>query len=238
MPDDVLVMILSRLIVKDAVVTGSLSTRWKHLWRNLTRLDFDGTESLNKIGNDEMLCGLERGKFVNQVNNVISSHNHGMVQRFRVRFDLDCSYSECIDEWIQFAIDKKVEVLELNLAKEKNAIVKLPNVKKLMLVIVVEEDNSLLEYTSIARACPKLETFSVSPHWYSPKKRRRKVRHVVAPEGHKHLKLLEIVGYYGRISDLELAVYAIDNAVGCKKIVIDPVCDAFAYNFSKREEAA
>lgn len=55
MPDDVRVIILSRLSVKDVVVTSSLSTRWEHLWRNLTRLNFEGTEALNKMPNDECI---------------------------------------------------------------------------------------------------------------------------------------------------------------------------------------
>ncbi|GKF87306.1 hypothetical protein Tco_0258183, partial [Tanacetum coccineum] len=46
-----------------------------------------------------------------------------------------------------------------------------------------------------------------------------------------------------QISDLELAVYVIDNAVALRKIVIDPVCAASrgnltAEDFLKREQAA
>lgn len=59
---------------------------------------------------------------------------------------------------------------------------------------------------------------------------------------YQHLELLEIVGYYGRISDLELVVYVIENAVALKKIVINPVChgpyDDFAEEDLEREEAA
>ncbi|KAK1431572.1 hypothetical protein QVD17_08032 [Tagetes erecta] len=141
-----------------------------------------------------------------------------------------------------------LEVLVLNIGSAKkglnvNAILKLPKVKKLMLIIGAEEDDSLLEYTSIAQACLSLETFSISLHWCSLMKKRRKVRHVAAPHLHKHLKFLEIIGYYGRISDLELAVYVIDNAVALKKITIDPCCHASEgrltrEDFLKREQAA
>ncbi|XP_076951776.1 FBD-associated F-box protein At5g22730-like [Bidens hawaiensis] len=396
MPDDVLLMILSRLIVKDAVVTGSLSTRWKHLWRNSSQLNFDGTETLDKMGDDEMLCDLERRKFIKQVNDVISSHN-GMVQLFRIRFELDSSCSECVNEWVQFAIERKVRALELNLLDKSNgvrdidknynfmlpsinamsltlkvlilrsvnlneptlnailknspllegismfgsilfrhirfggrginlkkfqlvacsgiesvslfnfdlkffqyhgqkielhltdlpklailgfgdtsvglennvfrkisfcasyledlllevrhpekklddnAILKFPNVKKLKLAVGAEEDNCLLEFMSIAQACPRLETFSISLIWLSPLKRRRKVRRVVAPEGHRHLKIVEINGYPGRISNLELAVYAIDNAVALKDIIIVPGYHSYGvttYEKLKRERAA
>ncbi|KAI7726506.1 hypothetical protein M8C21_027165 [Ambrosia artemisiifolia] len=114
-PDDVLVMILSLMPIKDAAVTSSLSTRWRYLWRNLIRLNFDGTEILDKMANDEVLCDLEVNKYINQVSNVISSYNHSKVHDFRVCFDLDDSASEEIDEWIEFALGKKVERLELDL---------------------------------------------------------------------------------------------------------------------------
>lgn len=55
----------------------------------------------------------------------------------------------------------------------------------------------------------------------SPSKRRRKIRQ--APKcTHKFLRLVEFVGYYGRTSDAELAVYFFENAVALRKIVIDP----------------
>lgn len=44
----------------------------------------------------------------------------------------------------------------------------------------------------------------------------------VASHPHKNLKTLEILGYYGRVSDFELVLYAIENAAGLKKILIDP----------------
>ncbi|KAI3783516.1 hypothetical protein L1987_42600 [Smallanthus sonchifolius] len=363
------------------------------------------TDFISRMPDDVLvmiLSHIEGAKYINQVNGVINSYNNPRVQVFQIRFDLDYSYSDDIDEWIQFALDKKVEKLELNLLdngysirdpaenydfalpspsamvgqtlslkklsltgvnlneptlnrilknsphlrtlfmcrselfprihvggqdiklkhlkmvdcsgfesisfygfelvsftycgpeiefhltdlpklKELdigevslglennvfsqisscalslqvlildmwspkkglnvNAIIKLPNVKKLMLVMGAEEDDSLLQFTSIAQACPSLETFSISLHWYAPMKRRRKVRHVAAPHLHEHLKVLEIIGYYGRISDLELAVYVIDNAVALQKIVIDPIChacdgDVTAQDFFKGVKAA
>ncbi|KAI7752293.1 hypothetical protein M8C21_012806 [Ambrosia artemisiifolia] len=384
MPDDVLVMILSRMPIKDAAVTGSLSTRWRFVWRGVTRLNFNGIKSS------------ARDKYISQVYGVISSYNHPRVHEFRIHFKFDSSYSKDIDEWIQFALNKKVEKLKMTLMRrvpskhydfrlplsnamavemlflkviflrgvnlneqtlstilknsphlvkfcmydsyiftrihvggqeinlkhfklvgcfgfesislygfdlvsftysgdeielrltdlpklkeldigevsvgfennvfsqisscalylqvlvldmwsakglDVNAIIKLPNVKKLMLVMGAEEDDCLLEYTSLAQACPSLETFSISLHWCSPMKRRRKVRRVAAPNVHQHLRVLEIIGYYGRISDLELAVYAIDNSAALKKIVIDPCCHASEVDFTredflKKEQAA
>ncbi|GJW43813.1 F-box domain containing protein [Tanacetum coccineum] len=48
-----------------------------------------------------------------------------------------------------------------------NSIPKLPNVKRLVLRIGAEEDDSLLEFTSIAKACPRLEKFKIVVTWAS-----------------------------------------------------------------------
>ncbi|KAI3705677.1 hypothetical protein L1987_75916 [Smallanthus sonchifolius] len=124
------------------------------------------------------------------------------------------------------------------------SIPQMPNVKKLMLTMGVEEDDCLLEVASIVEACPNLETFIIKLLWFSPVKRRRKARHV-ANDHHllKNLKLFKILGYFGRISDFELVAYVIDNAVALEKIVIDPRCLPEVVIFSekdllKKEEAA
>nr|XP_043625659.1 probable FBD-associated F-box protein At5g38565 [Erigeron canadensis] len=45
MPNDILLKILSFLPLKTAVITGSLSKRWRFVWPYLKRLDFDGSEA-------------------------------------------------------------------------------------------------------------------------------------------------------------------------------------------------
>ncbi|KAI3783513.1 hypothetical protein L1987_42597 [Smallanthus sonchifolius] len=116
------------------------------------------------------------------------------------------------------------------------SIPQMPNVKQLMLTMGVEEDDCLLEVASIVEACPNLETFIIKLLWFSPVKRRRKARHV-ANDHHplKNLKLFKILGYYGRISDFELAAYVIDNAVALEKIVIDPRCRREVVIFSEKD---
>lgn len=39
---------------------------------------------------------------------------------------------------------------------------------------------------------------------------------------HQHLEVVVIGGYYGRISDFELALYFFENSVALKKVVINP----------------
>ncbi|KAL7584433.1 hypothetical protein Lser_V15G44108 [Lactuca serriola] len=397
LPEEVLLLILSLLSLKDAVVTGSLSKRWKFLWCKLHKLEFDAGETLNDIVTDRKLLRKVRSKFLDQVNDVIESYNQPVIQHFLIRFDLYAGNAEVIDNWLQFAADKKVEMLELNFMKHgikirnsffnydfpfrlsdrnidhlfempssavavvelislkklvlksvnvSNAIFEellvnspqlgmlcidhsaylthvevggealnlkhleitnccevesiylyefnlvsftyngqaidlhltnlpmlkeldigqglaglkanvfgkisscfsyiqalsfkirqpkkslilasipeLPNVKNLRLTIGTHEDDSLLEVASLANSCPSLEAFLIKLIWISPIKRRRDVRRgVTCP--HEHLKLLEIQGYYGRGSDLELVAYFIDNAVVLKETLIVPRCQA------------
>ncbi|XP_071711726.1 F-box protein At4g09920-like isoform X3 [Rutidosis leptorrhynchoides] len=360
LPDEVLCIILSLLSLKDALVTHSLSTRWRFLWCCRNKLDFDGSQVFEKVANNKNMLVSERVKFITQVNNIILHHNYPIVQDFRVCFDLDRNNFQEIDIWIQFALNKKVEKLELNLmtassAKDhdpaKNYNLRLPlsdgnkllhfkrpslndigiemlSLKKLDLLYVnVSEPtlNEILKYSPhleslyLYHGClyshisvggpgcnlkhitligfediesislfdfdlesftysgqeiklhftglPKLKHLDISQFsvglednvfhqiapcvsylnvlfldihipqlvWMSPVKRRRKVRRVAA-HPHPHLKLFEILGYYGRVSDLELAMYVIENADALKKIVIDPVCDAIGEDLDFTED--
>ncbi|GKA50956.1 F-box domain containing protein [Tanacetum coccineum] len=280
MPDDVLVMILSFLPIKEAVVTSCLSSRWRFLWGNVTRLKFEATPNF-LIGDDSKWY-----KYMNQVNNVIHSYNLSIVKDFRIRFNVSNRHSAVINEWLQYAVNKKVEFLELNfmdhndrfadyyfpvrlfdtqlnrrpspntmfveiLSLKKLVLKKvnvteailqefltncphletinsvnvdsfpvLPNVKKLRLVIGGKKSDCLLDLASILNACPNLQTFEIKPIWTSPIISKRKARDATNPI--EHLKLVKIIGYYGRKCDLELAEYLMNVSVALKKIVIDP----------------
>lgn len=120
----------------------------------------------------------------------------------------------------------QLEILTLDIYRpEENikmfAFPELPNLKQLILKIGAWDDDPLLQFTSLVRACPNLSRFVLQLIWMSPSKRRRKIRRA-AKCPHQHLKLVEIVGYYGRTSDDEIAMYFIENAVALQKIVIDP----------------
>nr|XP_043621433.1 F-box/FBD/LRR-repeat protein At4g00160-like [Erigeron canadensis] len=114
MPNDIPVKILSPLPLKTAVMTGILSKRWRFVWPYLKRLDFDDRKALNEI--DETLCATQQqAKYINKVNSVIRSHLNPTLLTFEIGFDLDKTYKNDIDSWLQFAFDKEVEFLALNL---------------------------------------------------------------------------------------------------------------------------
>lgn len=169
MTDDILVMILSLLPMKEAVVTSILSTRWRFLWCNLIQLNFDGTKTYMPF--DQKRCAVERDKYINQVNSVIKTYNNQKVQDFRICFDLDYNYSKCINNWLRFAADKKVEMLELNLKKHNSIFHSRPRLpsfdiilgkmvclNKLILKGVDVRQEILLE---VLATSPNLETLSV-----------------------------------------------------------------------------
>ncbi|GKC83318.1 putative F-box/LRR-repeat protein isoform X2, partial [Tanacetum coccineum] len=69
--------------------------------------------------------------------------------------------------------------LDIGLLQEnfkRNSIPFLPNIKNLRLTFNVKNDDSLLEFTNLAKACPTLETFTVKLPWTwsMPLNRRRK----------------------------------------------------------------
>ncbi|PWA61788.1 F-box domain, FBD domain, Leucine-rich repeat domain, L domain-like protein [Artemisia annua] len=406
MPDDALVMILSFLPIKEAVATSCLSSRWRFLWYNVTRLNFEGPKTYNLL-----LLNSEWSKCMNQVNSVIQSYKQSVVQDFRIHFDVTNHSKAVLDECLQFAVNKKVEFLELTLSRysfewygsyhfpsilfdmqlyrkpSSNAIFveilslkklvlkmvnvteailqefltncphletivihcssclkhvrvggralnlkhfeissrhavesiylsnfdlvsftykgpaidlrftnlpklnevdmyegyvgcnphnvfdqisfcsvslqalainiyddrnpknianldsfpELPNIKKFRLVIGGRKCDCLLDLALILNACPNIQTFEIKPLWTSPIISRRKARNVTNPI--KHLKLVKIVGYYGRKCDLQLAEYIIHTAVSLKKIVIDPFeynrgLSPAAFNFLKNKEVA
>lgn len=109
LPDDLLVTILSRLTLKEAGVTSLLSRRWCCLWTNVAGLDFDADDKLDCIAAGHTL------KYINWVNRVLRRHRGPSLDLFRICFDLDKSLSDEIDNWVKFAIAKRVQRLVLDL---------------------------------------------------------------------------------------------------------------------------
>ncbi|KAM7484763.1 hypothetical protein LguiA_000772 [Lonicera macranthoides] len=118
LPDDILVIILSLLTMKEAARTSILARRWRNLWTLITSsLEFDASNVLFFIKNRGQGALLEpyRLKYVKWVNQVLTLHKGATLDAFKVHFDIDLSFKSDIDNWIKFAIQKRVRRLKVDL---------------------------------------------------------------------------------------------------------------------------
>ncbi|KAL6547711.1 hypothetical protein OROHE_009416 [Orobanche hederae] len=119
LPDEVLVIILSLLPTKEAMASSILSCRWRHLWTRTVNLDLDGAFILN-LTRAQLIT--ERYKFILAADRLIRrfSTEKSNIRMFRLSFDLGESEKVVIDDWIRFALSRKVERLDLNLVDASN----------------------------------------------------------------------------------------------------------------------
>ncbi|KAL3504400.1 hypothetical protein ACH5RR_034241 [Cinchona calisaya] len=98
----------------------------------------------------------------------------------------------------------------------------LPKLKQLTLDVSAEEDESLIGLTSLIRVFPNLEKLVIKMWWDSetvirPRKLGKAINHSL-----QHLEVLELSGFLGCTSEIELVKYFLENAVALEKIIIDP----------------
>ncbi|GMY08247.1 F-box/FBD/LRR-repeat protein At1g16930-like isoform X1 [Fagus crenata] len=126
LPDEILVCILSYLSVREAMATSVLSRRWRSYITRL-RLHFDDTKALDK---DHQLTErqrflervnhfwgeTERQRFVERVNHFLGENDEvPTIDEFRISFDLNQSFTQAINSWIEFAMTRQVQRLEMDL---------------------------------------------------------------------------------------------------------------------------
>ncbi|GER45560.1 F-box family protein, partial [Striga asiatica] len=114
LPDDILLVILSSLPLKEAGRTCVLSSRWRNLWSYISYLNFDDYSSMEKIIQDPNFRSVEREKYVRWVDSVLQSHRGFSLKELRICFSLIKSPS--ITKWLEFAFERHIEKLELNLS--------------------------------------------------------------------------------------------------------------------------
>jgi hypothetical protein len=78
--DDLLHAVLSRLKARQAVQTCVLSTRWRHLWRSVPRLDIDQQE-FRPAGDDYSIREVQ--SFKNFVHILLRRHDVAHLEEFR-----------------------------------------------------------------------------------------------------------------------------------------------------------
>ncbi|XP_059634330.1 F-box/FBD/LRR-repeat protein At1g13570-like isoform X2 [Cornus florida] len=405
LPDVILVSILSLLTMKEAGRTSLLSKRWRYTWTYIAGLNFDSLPIRYGIKLREKKVEVERPLYLSWVNQVLKSHNAPTIDEFRVQFDLDETCRLDIDNWVNFAMEKRVRRLELDFketllyrreeedynfpipdgitnhlhgfascnsltnlllrrinvtgqvlefflmncpfleqlsVKESDGLVnlKVPDLslnlmrleishcfnvesieisamnlmsfkyfgpkislpfknvqppidlfiggeycdyliykfleissylsqleslelqmtsmiensledakfpilnklKRLELIISAADDEDLLVFAPLIKACPFLSKFVVQLHWYEPLGKRRK-HFEFTSWPHQYLKVVEFNGFVGCTNDVELAMYLIKSAVNLEKITFDPrhpllIGTPWEFMETKRKKAA
>ncbi|XP_008812063.2 F-box/FBD/LRR-repeat protein At1g13570-like isoform X2 [Phoenix dactylifera] len=130
LPDAILSSILSLLTVREAVRTSVLSRRWRHVWCQTSDLFLDAPNLFppDLCIPDSELYNLFRGerdrlilhlscRFLSAAGALLAHHQAHKLGTFRLHFPLGRGQSQLLDSWLEHAIGREVEILDLNFNK-------------------------------------------------------------------------------------------------------------------------
>uniref|UniRef100_M1DUW6 F-box family protein n=1 Tax=Solanum tuberosum TaxID=4113 RepID=M1DUW6_SOLTU len=111
LPEALIVQILSRLSITNAFRTTILSKYWQYFWTCIDNIVYE--EDYSRSNSSTM------HKFISLTDNVLPLLSCSTIKKFSLnfvfRYDDGVSYFPKIDKWLEFAVNKKVEDLRLNI---------------------------------------------------------------------------------------------------------------------------
>lgn len=110
--NEIMILILSLLSLMEAGRTCVLSKRWTNLWKHLRCLHIDCEAAFKK---SETLLRHLAHKTVPWVNQVLQLHQGSSVDELKIRSCLVGKDVDQVDNWVEFAMQKRVKRLELDL---------------------------------------------------------------------------------------------------------------------------
>ncbi|KAK9725488.1 hypothetical protein RND81_05G147400 [Saponaria officinalis] len=115
LPDDILLKVVSKLNIKDAVRMSILAKRWRYLWTWLTDLDFDHANFSPNNCYCRIPWEFRTTEYMNWVSQVVDAHRGACIRKFRVVFYEEIDDPSQIEKWVLFAFSKRVEELDLHM---------------------------------------------------------------------------------------------------------------------------
>ncbi|XP_077223962.1 F-box/LRR-repeat protein 25-like [Tasmannia lanceolata] len=125
LPDVLLLLIMAYLPTKFAIRTSILSKRWRDLWTQIHDLDFDENLFIEDH-RPSVLLTIEprewvmheknqwRVRFVDFVHRSLLCYKSDRITRFCLRFHYNPEYYPHINQWLNFAIKRGVQELDLD----------------------------------------------------------------------------------------------------------------------------
>ncbi|XP_037496440.1 F-box/LRR-repeat protein At3g59210 [Jatropha curcas] len=114
LPDHILITILVHLTLKERARVSAVCKRWRPLFAYTSSLNFDGLEVLFQCFPSHKLVLEKRPCFIDWVSQILKLHKATIIDEFMIRFDLDKTSANEIDNWLHFALSRRVQRLEFN----------------------------------------------------------------------------------------------------------------------------
>jgi len=114
---EIQLLVLSLLPLKEAARTSILSRSWRKLWTRYPNLCFD--YSRDRCTDDDS-SKIESAMFIETVNSIIQQHSGIGFNKFSIKCSLWKDHSDHLDRWISFALASKARILDINLWPQRN----------------------------------------------------------------------------------------------------------------------